>query len=129
MIHPRGRKSTRKVFCPHRFKSCHILSFHLLFLCLTGGGLGAENKPRPQVSGYFKETATFSFQIQKFPCTHVSVFKSNLPVYTYPTHIRQVSRFTLGILATEHESYTARNLHLTICIDEYRENRVTRLPS
>ena len=31
-----------------------------------------------------KESATFSFRIQKFPRPQVSVFKSNLPVHTYP---------------------------------------------
>ena len=33
------------------------------------------------------ESATFSFRIQKFPRPHVSVFKSNLPLHTYPTRI------------------------------------------
>ena len=30
------------------------------------------------------ESATFSFQIKKCPCPHVSGFKSNLSVHTYP---------------------------------------------
>ena len=30
------------------------------------------------------ECATFYFRIQKFSCPHVSGFKSNLPVHTYP---------------------------------------------
>ena len=33
------------------------------------------------------ESATFSLRIQKFPHPHLSVFKSNLPVHTYPTRI------------------------------------------
>ena len=33
------------------------------------------------------ESATFSFGIQKFPRPDVSVFKSDLPVHTYPTRI------------------------------------------
>ena len=53
------------------------------------------------------ESATSSFRIRKFPRPHVSVVKSNLPIYTYPTLIRHISGFTLvprtplGILATE----------------------------
>ena len=31
------------------------------------------------------ESGTFSLRIQKFPHPHLSVFKSNLPVHTYPT--------------------------------------------
>ena len=34
------------------------------------------------------ESATISFRIQKLSRLHVSVFKSNLPVHSYPTHIR-----------------------------------------
>ena len=34
------------------------------------------------------ESATFSFPIQKFPRPHVSGFKSNLPVHTFPTRFR-----------------------------------------
>ena len=33
------------------------------------------------------ESAILSFPFQKFPRPHVSVFKSNLPFYTYPTRI------------------------------------------
>ena len=34
------------------------------------------------------EPSTFSFRIKKFPCPHVSLFKSNLLIHTYPTRIR-----------------------------------------
>ena len=34
------------------------------------------------------ESSTFSFRIKKFPCPHVSVFKSNLSIHTYLTSIR-----------------------------------------
>ena len=34
------------------------------------------------------ESATFSFRIQKCPRPRVSVFKLNLSIHTYPTHIR-----------------------------------------
>ena len=40
------------------------------------------------------ESATFSFRIKKYPRPHVSVFKSDLPVHTYPTHIRLQTFFT-----------------------------------
>ena len=42
--------------------------------------------PRPHVSGYYLIRSYF-FADSKFPCPHVSVFKSNLPVHTYPTRI------------------------------------------
>ena len=43
-------------------------------------------RTRSHVTEYF-ESATFSFQIQKFPRPDVYVFKSNLPFHSYPTHI------------------------------------------
>ena len=53
------------------------------------------------------ESATFSFRIKKCPPPHVSIFKSILPVHTYPIPT------PLGVLAIEHAS-CARNLHLAV---------------
>ena len=59
-----------------------------------------------------KESATFSFRIQKFPRPQVSVFKSNLPVHTL------VPGTPLGILATEHASSSARNFAFCSALSE-----------
>ena len=54
------------------------------------------------------ESATISFRIQKFSRPLVSVFKSNLPVHSYPTHIR--------ILSSTQDSFG--NIGIRACVLE-----------
>ena len=72
-VNKNSRTSLAKIFCSIR-ESCAVLS---------GKHLDSVHK-YPDIF----ESATFSFQIKNFPRPHVSVFKSNFPVHTYPTRIR-----------------------------------------
>ena len=56
------------------------------------------------------------FRIQKFPRPHVSVFKSNLPVHTYPTRIR--------IHSSTQDSYG--NIGNRACVEVFTVKNWTR---
>ena len=68
-----------KLFCPRsttmRIIVCLFVFCHTFFVVFL--------RRHAQASGYFW-TLNFSFRTQKFPCPHVSGYKTNLPVHTYP---------------------------------------------
>ena len=60
------------------------------------------------------ESTNFSLRIQKFPRPHVSVFKSNLPVHTYPDSlsVRQLIGKRSSALAKFYRQYSSVNVSL-----------------
>ena len=61
----------------------HLLEYHSKTAHLVANHPIVHPGPLHTYPGIF-ESATISFRTQKFPCLQVSIFKSNLPVRTYP---------------------------------------------
>ena len=72
---------------------------------------GSRLRPRQQ-------SATFSHRIQKFPRPHVTVFKSKLPVHTYPSSIRIHSRTqdSSGNISNISMRRKAREICIVLCL-------------
>ena len=71
--------------------------------------------PSTRVRNFLNPQLIF-FRIQKFPRPHVSVFKSNLPVHTYPTRIR--------IHSSTQDSYG--NIGNRACVEVFTVKNWTR---
>ena len=63
--------------------ACHCCTSNVVNLYRNGNAI-VPLAPVPRTYPGIFESANFSLRIQKFPRPHVSVFKSNLPVHTYP---------------------------------------------
>ena len=65
------------------------------------------------------ESATFSFQIQKFPCADVSVLISDLPFHTYPTRIpiHSTTQDSSGEYWQQSMRRSARGICTLLCLE------------
>ena len=61
------------------------------------------------------ESANFSLRIQKFPRPHVSVFKSNLPVHTYPDSL-SVRQLICKALSGSCENHYRQSSSITVSL-------------
>ena len=90
---------------------CSCNTHFCTFFCCCFARLQRETSQLGLVHTYpdIFESATVSFGIQNFPCPHVSVFKSNLPIHHYSTQDSSIHHYS-----TQDSS---RNISNRLCVE------------